>query len=64
MKGWRRPKDQDLAEAKALMAAAGYANGVNATLNVGNVPLVVKQAEVVAEQLRKGLGIDFTIEGR
>ena len=62
VKGWRRPKDQDLAEAKALMAAAGYANGVKATLNAGNVPLGVKTAEVVAEQLRKGLGIDFTIE--
>jgi peptide/nickel transport system substrate-binding protein len=62
VKGWRRPKDQDVAEAKALMVAAGHANGLKATLNVGNVPMVVKQAEVVAEQLRKSLGIDFTVE--
>ena len=37
-KGWRRPKDQDLAEAKALMAAAGHANGFKATLNLGTRP--------------------------
>src|SRR5881628_2231753 len=62
VKGWRRPKDQDLAEAKGLMAAAGYANGFKATLNLGNVPLVVRSGEVLAEQLRKSLGIDLTLE--
>jgi peptide/nickel transport system substrate-binding protein len=61
-KGWRQPKDADLAEAKSLMAAAGYPNGFKAMLNLGNVPLVVKNGEVMAEQLRKGLGIDFTLE--
>src|SRR5256712_12494539 len=61
-KGWRRPKDQDLAEAKALMAAAGYANGFKAMLNLGNVPLAVRTGEVLAEQLRKSLGIDLTLE--
>jgi len=61
-KGWRRPKDQDLAEAKALLAAAGYPNGFKATLNIGNPPVVVKLGEVVAEQLRKSLNIDFTVE--
>lgn len=62
VKGWRRPKDPDLAEAKALMAAAGYPNGFKAMLNLGNVPLVVKSGEVLAEQLRRGLGIDLTLE--
>jgi peptide/nickel transport system substrate-binding protein len=61
-KGWRRPKDQDLAEAKSLMAAAGYANGFKANLNIGNPPVVVKLGEVVAEQLRKNLNVDFTVE--
>jgi peptide/nickel transport system substrate-binding protein len=61
-KGWRRPKDGDLAEARALLAAAGYPNGFKAVLNLGNVPLVVKNGEVMAEQLRKGLGVDFTLE--
>jgi peptide/nickel transport system substrate-binding protein len=61
-KGWRQPKDQDIAEAKSLMAAAGYANGFKATLNLHNVPLVIRSGEVLAEQLRKNLGIDFTLE--
>src|SRR3989442_9982637 len=60
--GWRQPKDQDIGEAKALMAAGGYANGVKATLNLTTVPAGVRLGEVVAEQLRKSLGIDFTLE--
>jgi peptide/nickel transport system substrate-binding protein len=62
VKGWRQPKTQDLAEAKALLAAAGYPNGFKATLNIGNPPVVVKLGEVVAEQLRRNLGVDFTVE--
>jgi peptide/nickel transport system substrate-binding protein len=61
-KGWRQPKDQDIAEAKSLMAAAGHANGFKATLNLFNTPLVIRAGEVLAEQLRKSLGIDFTLE--
>jgi peptide/nickel transport system substrate-binding protein len=60
--GWRQPKDQDIAEAKALMAAAGYAGGVKATLNLTNVPGSVRIGEVIAEQVRKSLGIEFTLE--
>jgi peptide/nickel transport system substrate-binding protein len=60
-KGWRQPKDQDIAEAKALMAAAGYANGVKAMLNLATGP-GVRNGEVIAEQLRKSLGVEFTIE--
>jgi peptide/nickel transport system substrate-binding protein len=60
--GWRQPKDQDVAEAKTLMAAAGYANGVKATLNLAAIPGIVRHSEVIAEQLRKNLGIEFTLE--
>ena len=60
--GWRQPKGQDIAEAKALMAAAGYTNGVKATLNLTTVPAGVRNGEVIAEQLRKSLGIEFTLE--
>jgi peptide/nickel transport system substrate-binding protein len=60
--GWRQPKDQDLSEAKALMVAAGYANGVKVTLNLTTVPAGVRIGEVIAEQLRKSLGIEFTLE--
>jgi peptide/nickel transport system substrate-binding protein len=59
--GWRQSKEQDIAEAKALMAAAGYGNGVKAMLNLAT-GLAVRQAEVIAEQLRTSLGIDFTLE--
>lgn len=61
-KGWRQPKDQDIAEAKGLMAAAGYAHGFKATLNLFNTPLTIRSGEVLAEQLRKSLGIDFTLD--
>src|SRR5712692_4903692 len=60
--GWRQPKDQDIAEARALMAAAGYANGVKATLNLATIPGIVRHAEVLAEQLRKSLNIELIIE--
>jgi peptide/nickel transport system substrate-binding protein len=60
--GWRQPKDQDIAEARALMAAAGYANGVKVTLNLLSVPVFVRHAEVLAEQLRKSLNIECIIE--
>jgi peptide/nickel transport system substrate-binding protein len=62
VQGWRQPKDQDVAEAKALMAAAGYAHGLKATLNLTTVPAGVRIGEVIAEQLRKSLGIEFTLE--
>ena len=60
--GWRQPKDQDIAEAKALMAAAGYASGVKATLNLTNTPGGIRIGEVIAEQVRKNLGLEFTLE--
>src|SRR5215813_591308 len=60
--GWRQLKDQDIAEARALMAAAGYANGMKATLNLATLPGIVRHGEVIAEQLRKNLGIEFTLE--
>jgi peptide/nickel transport system substrate-binding protein len=60
--GWRQPKDQDIAEARALMAAAGYTSGVKATLNVITVPVFVRHGEVLAEQLRRSLGIECIIE--
>ena len=51
--GWRQPKDQDIAEARALMAAAGYASGVKATLNLITGPVFVRHAEVLADQSEK-----------
>ena len=53
--------DQDIAEAKALMAA-GYAEGVKVTVNLITVPVFVRHGEVLAEQLRKSLGIECVLE--
>ena len=59
--GYRVPKDQDIAEAKALLAEAGHPDGFSAGANIGNQSLTVTQWEVISEQLRRDLGIDLTL---
>lgn len=58
--GFRQPKDQDIAEAKKLLAEAGYANGLKVVHYVHNMPPVVKSAQIMKEQLAK-VGIDTDI---
>ena len=60
--GYRMPKDADIAEAKALMAEAGYADGVNVELNSNASGVSVRINEVWTEQVRAAVGIDFTLE--
>ena len=60
--GWRQPKDQDFAEAKTLMAAAGYADGSKVTLNLSSSPVSVRTSELLAEQLRSNIGLDVTLD--
>ena len=56
--GYRQPKDQDLAEAKRLLDGAGYADGLEVTMNAqtgrGN-------AVIIQDNLRP-LGVEITIE--
>ena len=52
---------RDIAEAKRLLAEAGYPDGFKADLNMGNSATGVKVAEVATEQLRRDFGIDFTL---
>lgn len=59
--GYRNPKAPDIAEAKALLAEAGYADGFAIDANVGNQSLTITQWEVISEQLRRDLGIDITL---
>jgi len=59
--GYRQPKDQDIAEAKALMAEAGYADGVKVELNTASRGPVLRVNEVWTEQVRAAVGIDFTM---
>jgi len=60
--GFRQPKDQDLAEAKRLMAAAGYANGFKATsAHQAGQTHNPEWNESIGAQLKK-IGIDVTID--
>ena len=59
--GYRQPKDQDMAEAKRLMAEAGYPQGFKATLQYGtNIFASRAIAEPITAQYAK-LGVDITI---
>ena len=59
--GWRADKTEDIAEAKALAAAAGYADGMKLQINLSSAAATVTTAEVVAEQLETILGLEFTL---
>lgn len=62
--GYRQPKDQDLAEAKRLLAEAGYPDGLKTTVMWGNTyassPKII---EPLAGQLRAA-GIELVLDGR
>ena len=60
--GYRTPKDSDIAEAKTLMAEAGYGDGVKVELNSNASGVSVRINEVWTEQVRTAVGIDFTLE--
>ena len=60
--GWRQPKDQDIAEARELLAAAGYADGLKGDLNTSSSARGVQLMELVAEQLRTSINVDLTID--
>ena len=60
--GYRVPKALDIAEAKALMADAGYPDGFDIDANIGNQALTITQYEIISEQLRKDLGINMTLK--
>ncbi len=51
-----------LAEARELLAAAGYPDGFDITLNVVNTAPALPGAEVTAPQMRNDLNIDINIQ--
>jgi peptide/nickel transport system substrate-binding protein len=59
--GLRKDKTEDLAEAKRLLADAGYPNGLELTWKVRNTADYISTATVVAAQLEK-IGIKSTIK--
>jgi peptide/nickel transport system substrate-binding protein len=61
--GYRQPKDQDIAQAKQLLAAAGYASGLKTSIMFNQTYAVVPQdSEVVQAQLRR-IGVDAELKG-
>ena len=61
-----RPKDtpagrEDLAEAKRLMAEAGFPDGFKTSYNARQVSFYVSACQIVKEQLKSALGIDGDI---
>ena len=59
--GYRTNKEEDLAEARALMAQAGFPGGFKATINSLTSGQGLRTVEAVTAQLRDDVGIDFTI---
>ena len=60
--GYRVPKDQDIAEAKALLVEAGYPDGLGIDVNISSRQLHSNGIwSAIADQLKKDLGIDLTL---
>ena len=50
--GYRKDKSQDIAEAKRLMAEAGYSDGLNFSILVSNSSAMTDAAALLADQLK------------
>lgn len=59
--GYRQPKDQDIADAKKLMADAGYPDGVDTTLLNLAGPTFAARGVFMADQLKK-IGIRARVD--
>ncbi|MBI2910086.1 MAG: ABC transporter substrate-binding protein [Chloroflexi bacterium] len=63
MPGFRKSKDQDLAEAKRLLAEAGYSQGFKFSLLAGPQVLMKETSQFAKDQLAKiGLAAEIRIE--
>jgi peptide/nickel transport system substrate-binding protein len=65
--GYRTPKAQDIAEAKALLKAAGYdppSKLGKRVLNVGTVSVLPDTAQLWAAQMRRNLGLELELRVR
>jgi peptide/nickel transport system substrate-binding protein len=61
--GYRQPKDQDIAQARQLLAAAGYAGGLKTSIMFNQTYAVVPQdSEVVQAQLKR-IGVEAELKG-
>ncbi|MBI2910232.1 MAG: ABC transporter substrate-binding protein [Chloroflexi bacterium] len=60
MPGYRQPKDADIAEAKKLMAEAGYARGIKTSVLTRRAHPIDKAAEILKVQLAQ-INIDVAL---
>ena len=61
MPGFREPKDADIADAKRLLAEAGYLSGLKAVMTTRALVELPLATEVGAEQLKKALGWEVSV---
>jgi len=59
--GWRQPKDQDIAEAKRLLAEAGYANGIKTSMQTAQDRTTARPVMEAVGPMLKAIGIDAEI---
>jgi len=59
--GYRLPKEQDIAEAKKLLAEAGHPSGFKITMMVGKTGRNVDDATLIREDWKK-IGVDVTLD--
>ena len=66
MPGFRQPKAQDVAAAKNLLAEAGVSDGFRLTANLDQSKRSRTNAELVAAQLERvlGIGVDLEVSDR
>ncbi|MBI2907629.1 MAG: hypothetical protein HYX92_08250 [Chloroflexi bacterium] len=63
MPGWRQPKDADIAEARRLLAEAGFPNGFTAKALVVAQKRFEEQAVYVADQMSKiGIKVELDVK--
>jgi peptide/nickel transport system substrate-binding protein len=58
-----KKSEEDLEEARRLLAEAGYTDGFEASINVSRAKIGLTAAEIIADQLR-AIGLDITIRAK
>ncbi|MBI2906525.1 MAG: hypothetical protein HYX92_02585 [Chloroflexi bacterium] len=61
MPGFRYPKDADIAEAKRLVADAGYAQGLKVPTILREQPMPTQRSALAAKEQLAAIGIELTI---
>jgi peptide/nickel transport system substrate-binding protein len=60
--GWDKPRADRVAEAKALLAKAGYANGFKSTALVRNLQEYIEAMTLITDNWKRDLNVDVTLD--